>query len=238
MIDVGRDFERMRDYVGGRLTEDERRTFEDRLVRDPELVREFEQTLQLREGLEQLREQAYFGKSAPRTGATGVRRFLLWTPALAAAAVAALAIILWVQPRSVAPSPGVLLASLEPGTGSGAGQPVNAIFRFVSMRGGSSDDLELPAGGLIEFRAAPSAHAAGSPYRVTLARAVAGGASQSIGTLTDLAPAADGDLHCYADASRLTAGHYELRVEPRGAAPGTGEGFAFKLHSGTAAPAR
>ncbi|HXY96819.1 MAG TPA: hypothetical protein VEH00_07570, partial [Steroidobacteraceae bacterium] len=66
MIDVERDFERMRDYADGRLADDERRTFEDRLLRDPELVREFEQTLRLREGLEQLKQQAYFARSAPR----------------------------------------------------------------------------------------------------------------------------------------------------------------------------
>lgn len=233
MIDVERDFERMRDYVGGRLADDERRVFEERLGRDPELVREFEQTLRLREGLEQLREQAYFGKSAPRTR----RGLLLWMPALAAAAIAALTIILWVQPRAAAPSAGLLLASLGSGTGSGAVRPVNAHFTFVAMRGGSSYDLDLPAGGLIEFRAAPSAHTAGSRYRVTLVRAPTGAASQSIGTLSGLAPAADGYLRCYADAARLTPGNYELRVEPVGDSPGSGQRFAFKLHSGTAAPA-
>jgi anti-sigma factor RsiW len=57
MIDVESDFQRMQDYVGGRLSDEEHRAFEERLVRDPELVREFEHSLRLREGLEQLREQ-------------------------------------------------------------------------------------------------------------------------------------------------------------------------------------
>src|SRR5215472_14357808 len=95
MIDLDHDFERMRDYVRGRLTENESQAFEDRLARDPELVREFEQTLRLREGLEQLKDQVYFVKPAPRP----VRRRIVWMPALAAAAVAALAILLWVQPQ-------------------------------------------------------------------------------------------------------------------------------------------
>src|SRR5215472_4085896 len=95
MIDIDRDFERMRDYARGRMSDAERRAFEDRLTRDPELVREFEQTLRLREGLEQLKDQVYFVKPAHRPA----RRLRAWMPALAAAAVAALAIILWVQPQ-------------------------------------------------------------------------------------------------------------------------------------------
>ncbi len=224
MIDVGRDFERMRDYVGGRLADDERRTFEDRLARDPELVREFERTLRLREGLEQLKERGYFARPAPRMG----RRLLMWVPALAAAAIAALAIILWVQPRTE--RPGVLLASLASATATGAAPAIGAHFTFVSMRGSSSYDLDRPAAGLIEFRASPASHAAGARYRLTLARVEQGGAAASIGTLTDLAPAADGYLHGYADASRLAAGRYLLRVEPMGQTTGAALAFPFELH--------
>src|SRR6267378_7672336 len=99
MIDVGRDFERMRDYVVGRLADDERRTFEDRLVRDPELVREFERSLRLREGLEHLRAQGYFEKSVQRA-----RGFRIWPAALAAATIAGVALFLWLQPHA-GPSP-------------------------------------------------------------------------------------------------------------------------------------
>lgn len=219
MIDVGRDFERMRDYVGGRLADDERRTFEDRLARDPELVREFEQTLRLREGLEQLKEQGYFAGTAPRAA----RRLLMWAPALAAAAIAALAIILWVQPR-VGP-PGVLRASDESG-----GAAVSARFTFVSMRGSSSYDLARPSGGLIEFRASPAGRAAGARYRLTLERLGQGGALEPVGTLTDLAPDMDGYVRGYAAASRLTAGRYSLRVEPMDRAAGSALAFPFELH--------
>src|ERR1700739_4529350 len=98
MIDVGRDFERMRDYLGGALADDERRAFEDRLARGPGVVGELEQSLRLREGLEQLKEQRYFASPAPHR----TRRLLMWVPALAAAALAAVAIMLWVQPRTEA----------------------------------------------------------------------------------------------------------------------------------------
>jgi hypothetical protein len=221
MIDVERDFERMLDYAGGRLADDERRAFEDRLLRDPELVREFEQTLRLREGLEQLKEQTYFVRSAPRTA----RRSLMWVPALAAAALAAVAIILWVQPQTS--STGVLRASLGL---SGATGAVSSQLTFVSMRGSSSYDLDRPAAGLIEFRASPPGRAAGARYRLTLERAGQGDATEPLGALPELAPGADGYLHGYADASRLPAGRYLLRVETAGQPAETGLAFPFELH--------
>jgi hypothetical protein len=224
MIDVERDFERMRDYVDGRLADDERRTFEDRLLRDPELVREFEQTLRLRDGLEQLKEHAYFVKSAPRRA----RRSLMWVPALAAAALAAVAIILWVQPQ--ASSTGVLRASLASGGAAGVTPAASAHFTFVSMRGSSSYDLDRPAGGLIEFRASPPGRAAGARYRLTLERVGQGGTAEPLGTLTGLTAGADGYLRGYADASRLTAGRYLLRVEALGQPAETALAFPFELH--------
>jgi anti-sigma factor RsiW len=224
VIDVERDFERMRDYVGDRLADDERRAFEDRLARDPELVREFEQTLRLREGLERLKEQGYFARPARRTAL----RLLMWVPALAAAAIAALAVILWVQPQST--SPGVLRAALESRAAPGPAPAVSAHFTFVSMRGSSSYDLDRPAAGLIEFRASPVGHAAGARYRLTLVRVGQAGAPEPIGTLVDLLPDADGYLHGYATASALTAGRYLLRVEPMGQTTGAALAFPFELH--------
>lgn len=224
MIDVEHDFERMRDYLSGRLAGDERRTFEDRLVRDPELVREFEQTLRLRAGLEQLKEEGYLAQSAPRTAP----RRLMWIPALAAAAIAALAITLWVQPQTS--STGVLRASPGSGAATGVIPAVSAHFTFVSMRGSSGYDLERPAAGLIEFRAMPDDRAAGVRYRLTLERVGQSGAAESVGALTDLAPGADGYLHGYADTSRLPAGRYILRAAGAGQTGETALAFPFELH--------
>jgi len=71
VTDAGRDVERMQDYMVGRLSDDEHRAFEDRLVRDPGLVREFEQSLRLSEGLHQLRAQGHFDKAASEPEALG-----------------------------------------------------------------------------------------------------------------------------------------------------------------------
>jgi hypothetical protein len=66
VIEVGCDFERMQDFIAGRLSDDEQRAFEDRLARDAGLVHELEQSLRLSEGLHQLRAQGYFDKAASR----------------------------------------------------------------------------------------------------------------------------------------------------------------------------
>jgi hypothetical protein len=224
VIEVGRDFERMQDFIVGRLSDDEHRAFEDRLARDPRLVHELEQSLRLSEGLHQLRAQGYFDKAASR--ARGSR---FWRPVLAAAAIAGLALFLWLQP-STGPLP-VLTASLD-SRAPAVGPSVAAHFTFVAVRDGSIPDLDLPSGGVIEFRAAPATHLTASRYRMTLVRQDEGGASKPVGTAAGLASSADGYVHGYADAARLEPGRYLLllRIEPDAEAPGTAEVFTFNLH--------
>jgi hypothetical protein len=228
VIDAGRDLERMQDYVVGRLSDDEHRAFEDRLVRDPALVHEFEQSLRLGEGLHQLRAQGYFDEAAPRAGGSRI-----WLPLLAAAAIAGVALFLWLQP-STGPSP-VLTASLE-SRSTGVAPSVAAHFTFVAVRDSSTPDLDLPAGGVIEFRAAPATHITASRYRMTLVQQDEGGGSKPVGAVAGVALSADGYVHGYADASRLGPGSYMLRIEPDAATPGTTEVFPFSLRARAAHP--
>jgi hypothetical protein len=153
----------------------------------------------------------------------------MYFPALAAAALAAIAILLvfWVQQRT--DTPGVLRASL-PGAASGAAA-VSARFTFVVMRGSSTYDLDLPAAGSIEFRASPVSRAAGARFGLTLTRLQAGGGEEALGSLTGLVPDADGYLHAYADAARLSSGRYSLRVEPLDKSAATSQSFPFELHA-------
>lgn len=230
MIDVGRDFERMREYLVGRMSDEERRTFEDRLVRDPELVRELEQSLQLREGLLQLRTQGYLERLAAGTRRGSLerpreRRLLRWVPALAAAAIAAVALFLWVQPRAT--SPGILQASPE----TSAAGAVAALFTFVATRARSAPDLALPPRGLIELRAQPASHATVARFRLTLLREEEGVPAASLGTLTGLALDTEGYVHGYVNVARLTPGSYRLRVEPAADAGGAADSFAFRLRA-------
>jgi hypothetical protein len=223
MTNAEHDFATMQDFLVGRLSDDERRAFEHRLVREPELVRELEQSLRMREGLQQLRTRGYFRKNVSRA-----RPSPIWVSVLAAAACAGFALFLW-QSRVTGPAP-ILLPSLASHTPAEVASLVRAHFTFVAVRGGLVPDLELPPTGLIEIRAAPSSRAAVS-YRMTLARQVEGSPAQPVAKLSDLVLGADGYLHCYADGARLIPGNYVLRIETDANVPGTTDTFPFKLHA-------
>jgi hypothetical protein len=227
MIDVGRDLERMRDYVVGRLPDEEQQAFEERLGRDPELVRELEQSLRLREGLEELRSQGYFTRApAPRRA-----RSWTWVPALASAAVLALVMFLWVEPSRVptgAPESPATLVTVT------AGAPVTAHFTFLTTREATTPRLELPASGLIELRAAPAERSAQSGYRVTLLREAGSGSSGPVGAVSNLVLTRDGYVRAYADASHLTPGAYSVRVEAVGEPQAPTAEFPFILEPATA----
>lgn len=212
MVAAGHDFETMRDYIVGRLSDDERQAFEDRLVREPALVRELEESLRIREGLRQLRAQGYFASTASRS-----MRFLPWFPALAAAAVAGIALFLWAHRQGTA-SP-LLMASPESRSVSGVASSVSPLLTFVSVRGAASPDLDLPRAGLIEIRAAPVTGRTDFAYRLILLRRDGAGIPQPVGTLAPVALSSDGYVHCFADASRLSVGSYLLRVEPQSSEP-------------------
>ena len=231
-MNTDRDLAIMQDFIVGRLSDDERRVFEDRLVREPKLVRELEQSLRMREGFRQLRAQGYFTRGASRS-----RKSPGWFPMLAAAAAAGLALFLWLSPV-VGPSPNLLRP-----IGTGAAAEVVAIsahFTFVSLRGSTVPDLELPLAGLIELRVAPAMRANDRSYRVTLLRRRAGdGAAQPVGSVSGVALSADGYVHCLADAARLTAGNYLLRIQPDGDSSAVAEAFPFNLRTRTrTAPSR
>jgi hypothetical protein len=215
----------MQDFIVGRLSDDEQRAFEDRLVRESELVRELEQSLRMREGLQRLRTQGYFAKTSPR-----VRGSRIWIPALAAAACAGLALFLWLS-HAMGPAP-ILVASLESRAPGNVPPLVAAHFTFVSMRGASAPDLVLPSAGWIEFRAVPSTREGIQRYRLMLVRQEQAGSAEPVSTLAGLAVSTDGYVHCYAEASRLAPGRYVLRIQPDTNAPGTVEVFPFNLRAG------
>jgi hypothetical protein len=230
VITAERDFATMQAFIMGRLSDDERRAFEDRLAHDPALARELEQSLRMREGLQQLRTRGYFGNAATRG-----KRFRIWAPTLLAAASAGLALFLWLS--NVTPASPVLMASLESRTAD-VRPRVAARFTFISVRGGSTPDLDLPSAGLIEIRAAPSTRETVHRYRVTLARQEEGGVAKPFATLAGLALSSDGYVHCYADASRLAQGSYVLRIQPDTGTPGMAEMFPFNLRAGITGSSR
>jgi hypothetical protein len=228
MIDVGRDFERMRGYVAGRLSEDETRSFEDRLARDPSLVQELEQWLRLREGLEHLRDKGYFNAVAARS----LKPRAAWLPGALAAGIAAVAAVVWLRPHSGAPA--LLSATLPVSHGAAPTANVTAHFTFITMRGQETPDLNLPGDGLIELRARPVAGGSGS-FRMELSRASDGTTPAPLAAIS-AQRSEDGYLHAYADAARLQPGKYLLRVAPQSATPAAAASFYFNLQRAPAAP--
>jgi len=220
-----REFTTLQDFIGGRLSEEECRDFENRLVRDPRLARELEQSLRMREGLQRLRTRGYFGKVASRRYS-----FRSWVPAaLAAATVAGVALFLS-QLRVPGPA-SLLLASPDAHIASNAASGIAAHFTFVTVRGGSVADLVLPPAGLIEIRAAPSVRDNIEHYAMTLLRQQEGSEAETVASLDGLALGTDGYVHGYADAARLAPGRYVLRLRPDTATPAPTDVFAFNLNA-------
>jgi hypothetical protein len=223
VTDLTHDADEIRDYLVGRLSERERLVFQDRVARDPTLARELEHSLRLREGLRELKGQGYFVMHDGERRSPGTARLARWLPLAAAAVVAAVCVGAWWELRA----PASVL------TASGEGAP-SAQWTFVSTRGADVPRLELPAGGLIEFRIAPENAAAGT-YRVTLMRAQAP-AANTLGTIEG-GIGADHYVHAYTSAARLSTGDYRLRIETVGSTLPPLE-FAFRLtaSSGATAP--
>jgi hypothetical protein len=218
VTDIGGDFLALRGYLAGDLPPEQMRSIEERLERDPRLVRELELHLRMREGLAQVQVQRAHAMAAARR-----RELRAWSSGLAAAAgCAGVALLLWTQPG--APHASLLRANAAAG-------PAAAQFTFVPVRGDSKPDLELPASGRIELRAAPGPAQGSGRYRVTLVRQGANGERERLGDLTGVSAGADGYLHSYVDASRLSPGEYLLRVEPDLNAAGAGEAFQFRLRT-------
>jgi hypothetical protein len=220
MIDVGPDLERMRDYIAGRLTAADQRAFEERLAREPRLVRELELSQRLREGLERLRDAGDLPAVSRRPAR---RRQWVWSVGLAAM-IAGVTLLVWLRPA--ADRGAVSLSSTAPAAGAAAQ------FTFIAMRGPVATPVfDRPARGSVELRASRPAAPAGARYRITLALIGAGGRHTQIGELAGLEPGGDALVHAYVDAARLEAGAYELRVQADGD-PGAGtEVFGFSLRS-------
>jgi anti-sigma factor RsiW len=226
----GSDFATIHNFIVGRLSDNERQAFEERLVRDAALVRELEHSLRMREGLQRLRTHGYFTGAAPRAA-----RSRAWMPALIAATAAGLVLFLWLS-RAVGPAP-ILTASLEQVGAVDMTRQVAAHFTFVSMRGALVPALDLPDAGLIEIRVAPGTLPPAARYRVLLVRQQEGMPEKPVAEVAALTIAADGYVHCYADASRLAAGSYVLRMQPDNNSAGV-QVFSFNLHPRAIGPSR
>jgi hypothetical protein len=218
-------------YLAGRLPAGESEAFEEYVAGHPEICKDLEQTLRLKEGLARLRER---GELTALLGAHGPRR---WFPYAAAAAVllTLLASILWLQRRSAAPgalflSPSAIAAIHHQPS------PVVGSYVLARTRGPTAvtvTAVQLPdPTGAVELRVLPSDVSPGVRYTASLKRLDGRdgtGRSQIEGASTG----ADGYVKVYLDGSELTTGKYEVSLRPAVPA-GTHEDadrFVIQVHS-------
>ena len=215
----------VRDYVAGRMSAAEREAFEGRLVTDVDLVRELEESLRLREGMEMLRELNALERPSFSTRRPAFVRFA-WG---FAGALAALFVSLTLYyGKHLPPIVAASVAAL--GAGSSPAPPVVERYAFVGMRAKDlTPELALPASGALELRVLAAISAASGTFRVTLDQIQTQKIS-GIGVQDHLVPDTDGFVVIYADTSRLEPGDYLLTVRQDGSQnPATTEPFAFRL---------
>jgi len=217
----------VQDYVAGRLSESECEAFEARLSSEAGLVRELEESLRFREGLEMLREQGVLEslRHSRRRAPYAVTRW--------AAAAAVVGIVLFAAlyrgghhlDQHSGPTVAASVGTLRGGSSSAPG--VVGRYSFAAMRDAASmPELKLPLSGALELRALTGVTDASRTFRVTLSRTGPLNASL-IGSVEHVVPDADG--------SRLQPGNYGLIVEPEGAEPAgaadetAGQRFTFRL---------
>jgi hypothetical protein len=225
-VEVGPDLKLLRDYIAGCLSDHDRLALEERMRHDPTLAEELEQLMRFREGLQVLHDEVYLRQPALRSKQPSAWRLKAWVPFLAAAALAGVALLLW-QNRA---GDGALLNASPGRASAGMPMPVARHLTFVAMRGEGPPDLDLPPDGLIDFRVSPGMAAPNSRFEFTLTRTDED-PSRTLGSLAGLTiSAADGYIHAYVAASRLSPGNYVLRAEPAGT-PAQAQAFSFSLHT-------
>jgi|GEM_PF-2532536 len=212
-------------YLADQLDTDEAAEFEAYYTHHPEMVREIEQTLRLKEGLAVLRDQnrleALARASRPR-----------WAlPAALAAALTVAVVGAWMWRGSSTPSP---LSGSVAQFATADTQParVSATYLLARMRAaGAPLEIPLPPDqGAIELRILPSDGASSPAYRASLTRLNAEGEGEPLAHVSDLTPSPDGLVAAYLDSSRLQPGRYsvELRAE-QSPASGSTDRFIIEL---------
>ena len=195
-------------YLAGQLSAAEENGFEEYAASHPEIFREVESTLRMKEGLAVLRDRGEL---------QALLRVRDWRPSFAAAAAAVLVVLalgVWTWRHAVAPITPVM-ASLPGFVGRDSGSlPVVATYILVRSRGESpAAEIRAPAQrAAIQIRILPSVFVVGGRYRATLQRIEAGGEKTLVRDIGGLEAAADRFVTLYLDSAQLTKGRYEIAL--------------------------
>lgn len=208
-------------YIAGHMSDNECLEFENQLLGDPLLVRDVEESLRLREGLEVLQARNEMAAITRRPR----HAFLMAT-----AAAVLLAGAVYVAMHHFEPSTGALAASIS-SLGERAGSPLRVVdsHAFATLRGAAdAPTLTLPAAGALEFRALTGNVGTNPLFRATLETTSGRDKPFIVGAVEGLIPDADGFVVLYADAAHLQPGDYILIVARSDDDP-TAQRFTFTL---------
>ena len=214
-------------YLAGQLDAAQSAEFEGHYAHHPEVVRDIERMLRLKEGLAVLEERG-------ELGAIVRKRQQYWRPGLGlAAGIAALVVgvWLWIGHTTIAPVVSTIAALTDP-----SGQPLHvaSTHMLVKMRGPPVVvGIPLPKErSAIALQMIPSSRPESGGFRVLLGQLDAANAVAPVGETRALANSADGFVTAYLDSAQLSRGRYVIELLPeRPAAPGTpADRFVLEVH--------
>ena len=196
-------------YLADRLTDEEREAFEAYYLEHPDVVQELEAAARFKVGLMKLRD------SGELTQLLQQEKRPQWHYIAAAAAVAALAVgVFLIIDRAPVTHP-ILAASVDALHGAGGKPPaLTREFAILRTRGSAVDaEISLPtAGEALELRVLPEFTARPERYHVRLFRMSADDSLQGVAELGGLAPEPDNFVSIFVDGTRLQAGQYRLAI--------------------------
>jgi hypothetical protein len=202
-------------YLAGQLDAAQSAEFEAYYARHPEVVRDIERLLRLKEGLAVLEERGELDAI--------VRRRDYWRPALGLAAGIAVLVVgvwLWIGHTTIAPVVSTIAALTDQ---SGEPLHVASTHMLVKIRGPAVVvGIQLPTKrSAIELQMIPSSRPDSGGFRVLLGQLDAADAIAPLGETRALANSADGFVTAYLDSAQLSRGRYAIELQPeRPAEPG------------------
>jgi hypothetical protein len=212
-------------YLAGQLDDAQSAEFERYYGQHPEVVRDIERTLRLKEGLAVLEERGEL--------AGLVRKRDYWRPAMGLAAGIAVLVVgvwLWIGHATLAPVASTIAALTDP---SGHPLHVASTHMLVKMRGPPVVvGIPLPKErSAIELQMIPSSRPESGGFRVLLGQLDAADAVAPLGETRAVANSADGFVTAYLDSGQLSRGRYVVELLPeRPSAPGTpGDRFVVEV---------
>lgn len=202
-------------YLAGQLDAAESAEFEAHYAKDPEVVRDIERTLRLKEGLAVLEESGELDAL--------LHRRTYWRPAMGlAAGIVALVVGVWLWTGQTTVSP--IVTTIAALTDS-QGKPLHvaSTYMLVRTRGPATViDIPLPPErSAIELQMIPSSRPESGRYRLKLGRIDAANAIAPVAETHAAANSADGYVTAYLDSAQLSRGRYAIELAPAGTAPGT-----------------